>query len=215
MPSLNRIVLIGRLTNDPELRYTASNLAVASFTVAVDRPFKGQDGEKKTDFFRCKAWRQKAEFVDKYVKKGRLVAIEGRVELNDYVGQDGQKRYLTEISVDQVETLDSMRDRGDEGGGGQQNYGGGGQQYGNGGGGGNYGGQQRGGNDFGQDAGGGGNGYYSDEPAPAHPAPRPQAAQRPAAQPAPQARPAAPRPAPQPAYPAEDDFDDSDPFADE
>ena len=210
MPSLNRIVLIGRLTNDPELRYTASNLAVASFTVAVDRPFKGQDGEKKTDFFRCKAWRQKAEFVDKYVKKGRLVALEGRVELNDYVGQDGQKRYLTEISVDQIETLDSMRERGDEPapiGGGQGNYGGGG--------GGNYGGQQRGGDDFGYEnsGGGGGNGYYSDEPAPARRAPR-QQAQRPAPQPQ-QQRPAAPRPAPQPAYPADDDFDDSDPFADE
>lgn len=213
MPSLNRIVLIGRLTNDPEMRYTPSGLAVASFTVAVDRPYKGQDGEKKTDFFRCKAWRQKAEFVNQYVQKGRMVALEGRVELNDYVGQDGQKRYMTEISVDQVEPLDSARDRGGDAapaGGYNDGPQGGGQPRG---GGGYGGGQQRGG--YNEPA--GGNGYYEDEqPAPARQAPRQEMRQEARPPQQQQARPAAAaRPAPQPSYPSEDDFDDSDPFADE
>lgn len=208
MASLNKVILIGRLANDPELRYTAGGLAVASFTVAVDRPFKNQEtGEKKTDFFRCKAWRQKAEFVNQYVQKGRLVAIEGRIELNDYVGQDGQKRYSTDVVVDQVETLDSQRDRAGEaapaGGAPAGNYGGQRQQP-----------QQN----YAADA-DSGNGYHEEEapaPAPRQAAPR-QAAparQAPQAQAAP-ARPAARQAPAQPAYPADDDFDDSDPFADE
>src|SRR5687768_3356586 len=102
MPSFNRVILIGRLTRDPELRYTASGLATTTFSIAVDRRFKGPDGEKKTDFFRCKAWRQQAEFVSTYIQKGRLVAVDGRIEINEVVGQDGNKRYFTDIVCDTV-----------------------------------------------------------------------------------------------------------------
>jgi len=105
MASLNKVILIGRLTADPELRYTQSEIAVAEFRIAVDRPFKSASGEKKTDFFRCKAWRQTAEFVNNYVKKGNLVAVEGRVEINEFTGQDGVKKYFTDIVCDQVQGL--------------------------------------------------------------------------------------------------------------
>ena len=219
MPTLNRIVLIGRLTGDPELRYTASNLAVASFTVAVDRPTSKASGqEKKTDFFRCKAWRQKADFVSQWVHKGRLVAVEGRVELNEYTGQDGQRKFSTEVVVDQIETLDSPRDRAGEAAPSGGGYSGAGAQ------GGGYGGG-RPAVDDGAPQEFDDPGYVpEDQAAPARSAPRPAAppravaaaAPRPAAPAAPAAapRPAA-RPAPaQPAYP-DDDFDDSDPFADE
>jgi single-strand DNA-binding protein len=207
MPSFNKVMLIGRLTRDPELRYTSGGLAMVSFSIAVDRPFKDQQtGERKTDFFRCKAWRQKAEFVSNYVQKGRLVAVDGRIEMNEYVGQDGTKKYSTDIVADNVELLDGNRD-GAEGAApaGAAGFNGGGN---------------RGGQDDG--------GYFPDEEAAPAPAPRraappqpaaaaPRPAPRPAAAPAPAARPAA-RPAParaaEPAY-TDDDFDDSDPFADE
>ena len=97
MPSFNKVMLIGRLVRDPELSYTSAGLAVAKFTIAVDRPFKNaQTGERKADFFRCNAWRQKAEFVSNYVQKGRLVAIDGRIELNEYTDKEGQKRFSTD-----------------------------------------------------------------------------------------------------------------------
>lgn len=200
MPSLNKVVLIGRLTRDPELRYTSAGLAVASFSIAVDRVAKNQDGTKKTDFFRCNAWRQKAEFVSNYIQKGRLVAVDGRIELNEYTDKDGVKRFSTDIVCDNVELLDSSRDGAGEAApaGG---YGGGRQA-----------------SDSMDDG-----GYFADEePAPA-PAPRRPAAPQQAPAPRPAARPAAPaaarpaaRPAPrpEPAY-TDDDFDDSDPFADE
>lgn len=111
MASMNKVILIGRLTSDPELRYTTSNIAVVEFRIAVDRPFKNASGEKTTDFFRCKAWRQTAEFVNQYVTKGRLVAAEGRIENNEFTGQDGVKKYFTDIVCDRVEPLDSNRDR--------------------------------------------------------------------------------------------------------
>ncbi len=213
MPSLNKVTLIGRLVRDPELSYTSAGLAVAKFTIAVDRQFKNpQTGERKTDFFRCNAWRQKAEFVSNYVQKGRLVAVDGRIELNEYTAQDGQKRFSTDVVCENVELLDSNRDApGDA----MPSSGAG-----------------RGAQDNGGANGGGDDGYFADEeaaPAPraqqprsappqqqAAPAPRPQQQQRPAAAPAPAARPAArPAPAKAEAYPADDDFDDSDPFADE
>jgi single-strand DNA-binding protein len=110
MASMNQVTLIGRLTKDPETRYTTSGMTVASFTVAVDRKFKDQaTGEKKTDFFRCKAWRHTAEFVAQHVTKGRLVAVAGRIELNEYTGQDGVKKYSTDVVAESVELLDSQR----------------------------------------------------------------------------------------------------------
>jgi len=201
MPSFNRIILIGRLTRDPELRYTQGGAPLATFTVAVDRFSKDPvTGEKKTDFFRCKAWRQTAEFMEKYVRQGRLVAVEGRVELNEYTGSDGQRRFSTDVVCDKVETLDrDLPGEAAPSGG----YGGG-----------------QGGRPL-QDE-GGDSGYFPDEdpapprPAPSRPAPAPArpAAPAPAPRAAAPTRAAAPRP-PAPAYPAEDDFDDSDPFADE
>lgn len=112
MPSFNRVVLIGRLTREPEMKYTASGLAVTTFTLAVDRRYKNQQGEKQTDFLRCKAWRQKAEFISNYVTKGRLVAVEGAIETSESTGPDGQKRYFTDIVCDNVEILESNREQG-------------------------------------------------------------------------------------------------------
>lgn len=110
MPSMNRIVLIGRITRDPELRYTQSGLAVASFSIAVDRRAKNQQGEKVTDFFRCNAWRATAEFVQQYATKGRLIAVEGRVELNKYTGKDGVEKQTCDVVCDSVELLDKNQD---------------------------------------------------------------------------------------------------------
>lgn len=216
MPSLNKVILVGRLTRDPEMRYTTSGLAVTNFTIAVDRRSKNQQGERQTDFFRCSAWRQTAEFVSNYLGKGRLVAVEGRIELNEYTGQDGQKKYSTDIVCDHVEGLDSARDREDGGGGG---YGGGASRAGGQGGGGDHSAEYSGG--------GGDDGYFPDDDMGAAPQQRgggqmnSQAAQgAPRNAGGPQQRPAQTmnrqpaRPA-QPAYPADDDFDDSDPFADE
>ena len=213
MPSLNKVVLIGRLTRDPEKRYTTSGLAVTSFSIAVDRRAKNQQGERQTDFFRCSAWRQTAEFVADYVTKGRLVAVEGRIEINEYVGQDGQKRQSADVVCDNVETLDSNRDQQGEGGGGS----GGGYSAGS-----TPSASRAPQNNAPQ--GDGGNGYFPDDDMSATPQQR--APQRPAAgavnpnaggdRPAPTRAPQGNRPAPaaQPAYP-ENDFDDSDPFADE
>lgn len=197
MASYNKLTLVGRMTGDPEVRTTTSGLKVAQFTVAVDRAFgKTESGEKKTDFFRCKAWRQKADFVEQYVGKGRLVLIEGRVELNDYLDKEGQKRFITEIDVANVETLDS-RDRAGDAAPASSNGGG-----------------SRGGNSRDE-----GNGYFADdEPAPARAPQRPAATAGPApARPAPRPAPAEAAPArkPAPAATYDDDFDDSDPFADE
>ena len=203
MPSLNKIILVGRLTRDPEQSYTASNLSIVKFSIAVDRKYKdSQTGERKTDFFNCKAFRQTADFVSQYITKGQLVAVEGRIEINKIQGNDGNPRYFTDVVCDSVESLQSRAESegGDAGGGGYnaapaaRNGGGSG------------GGRNSQGDD----------GYFDDEdeaPAPA-PAPRqaaPRAAAPAAARPA--ARPAA-KPAARETYP-DDDFDDSDPFADE
>ena len=112
---LNHIVIMGRLTRDPELRRTASGLAVTSFSVAVDRDFgKNDSGEKKTDFFDCVAWRNTAEFASKYLSKGRMVVVSGRLEFRDWNDKDGNKRRNAEIVVDNVYFADSKRD-GDNG----------------------------------------------------------------------------------------------------
>ena len=103
---LNKVVLIGRLTKDPDLRYTQSGIAVAKFNLAVDRGFKGQDGEKQTDFIPITAWRTQAENCAKYLAKGRLTAVSGRIQVRSYDGQDGQKRYVTEVVADEVQFLE-------------------------------------------------------------------------------------------------------------
>lgn len=103
---LNRIILIGRLTRDPELRYIPSGQPVASFTLAVDRPFVNQQGERGTDFIDIVAWRRLAEQVTQHLSKGRLVAVEGRLQIRSYETQDGQKRRVAEVVADAVRFLD-------------------------------------------------------------------------------------------------------------
>ncbi|NCO35607.1 MAG: single-stranded DNA-binding protein [Armatimonadetes bacterium CG2_30_59_28] len=107
---VNRIVLIGRLTRDPELRYTPSGLPVVNFTLAVDRNFKNAQGEKETDFVRCIAWRQRAEFVANYLTKGRLAAVDGRLQIREYTTQDGQRRTIAEVVADNVYGLDRPKE---------------------------------------------------------------------------------------------------------
>lgn len=109
---MNRVILIGRLTRDPELRYTSSNIATASFSLAVDRNFTNQNGEREADFINIVVWRKQAENCKNYLTKGSQVAIEGRIQTRSYDGQDGQKRYVTEVVADNVQFLGSRANNG-------------------------------------------------------------------------------------------------------
>ena len=114
---LNKIILMGRLTRDPELRRTQSGTPVASFSLAVDRDFKNKEtGEKSTDFIDIVAWRQTAEFVSRYFTKGRMAVVEGRLQIRDWTDKDGGKRRSAEVVADNVYFGDSKRD-GEAGGG--------------------------------------------------------------------------------------------------
>ena len=141
---LNHITIMGRLVRDPELRRTGSGIAVASFTVAVDRDFSGRDGgERETDFIDCVAWRQTGEFVSKYFTKGSMIVVSGRLQVRSWTDKDGNKRRTAEVVADNVYFGDSKRDS-DNGG---NAYGGntyGGNAYG----GNNYGGNPYGGNTY-------------------------------------------------------------------
>ena len=107
---LNHIVIMGRLTRDPELRRTGSGIAVASFTVAVDRDFGGRDGgEKETDFIDCVAWRQTGEFVSKYFTKGSMIVVSGRLQIRGWTDKDGNKRRSAEVVADNVYFGESKR----------------------------------------------------------------------------------------------------------
>lgn len=110
---LNHIVLMGRLTRDPELRYTASGLAVASFTLAVDRDYTGQGGERETDFIDIVAWRGSAEFVRKYFSKGRMAVVSGRLQIRNWNDKEGAKRRSAEIVADSIYFGDSKRENTD------------------------------------------------------------------------------------------------------
>ena len=108
---LNHIVIMGRLTRDPELRYTQSQVPVASFTVAVDRDFSGRDGgERQTDFINCVAWRQSAEFVSKYFHKGSMAVVSGRLQIRQYQDREGNNRTAAEVVSDNVYFGESRRD---------------------------------------------------------------------------------------------------------
>ena len=108
---LNRILLMGRLTRDPELRHTQTGTAVASFTLAVDRDFKDRNsGERATDFIDIVAWRQTGEFVSRYFTKGRMAVVEGRLQMRDWTDKDGNKRRAAEVVADNVYFGDSKRD---------------------------------------------------------------------------------------------------------
>lgn len=108
---LNRVILIGRLVRDPELRYTPNGVAVANFTLAVDRPYVNQQGERETDFIRISLWRKLAETCASHLGKGRLVAVEGRLQVRTYETSDGQRRQVTEVVADDVRFLDWPKDR--------------------------------------------------------------------------------------------------------
>ncbi|CAG7654114.1 single-stranded DNA-binding protein [Paenibacillus allorhizosphaerae] len=134
---LNRVILIGRLTRDPELRYTPAGVAVTQFTLAVDRPFSSNQGQREADFIPVVTWRQLAETCANYLRKGRLAAVEGRIQVRNYDNNEGRRVYVTEVIADNVRFLESAnsgnRDEGmgmgapsgDGGGGNRGNYGGG------------------------------------------------------------------------------------------
>ena len=108
---LNHIIIMGRLTRDPELRRTGSGIAVASFSVAVDRDFGGRDGgEKETDFIDCVAWRQTGEFVSKYFTKGRMIVVSGRLQIRSWTDKEGNKRRTAEVVAENCYFGDSKRD---------------------------------------------------------------------------------------------------------
>lgn len=143
---LNHITIMGRLTRDPELRRTGSGVAVTSFRVAVDRDFQPKDGgERKADFIDCVAWRQTGEFISKYFTKGRMIVVDGRLEMRDWTDKEGNKRISAEIIVANAYFGDSKRDS--EGG----------NSYGSG----SYGGNSYGGNSY-------GNSYGNPAPAPSY-----------------------------------------------
>ena len=105
---MNRTVLIGRLTKDPELKVTQSNIPVVSFTIAVNRPFTDQSGEKQADFIQCVVWRKQAENLAQYCSKGSHIALEGRIQTRQYETDDGM-RYVTEIVCDNIQYLDTKK----------------------------------------------------------------------------------------------------------
>ena len=149
---LNHITIMGRLTRDPELRRTGSGVAVASFTVAVDRDFGGRDGgERETDFIDCVAWRQTGEFVSKYFTKGRMIVVSGRLQIRSWTDKDGNKRRTAEVVADNCYFGDSKRDS-DNG----SSYGGN-----------TYGGNSYGGSSYSAPAGGNFGGYSAPASAPA------------------------------------------------
>jgi len=104
---INRVVLVGRLTKDPELRRTQNDIAVASFTLAVNRPFaRNSESDQQADFIQCVVWRRQAENVAQFVQKGSLVGVEGRIQTRNYDDQDGNRRYITEVVADSVQFLE-------------------------------------------------------------------------------------------------------------
>lgn len=114
MIKINKIVLTGRLTANPELRYTASNTAVTSFTLAVDRNFKNENGNKEADFINIVAWNKKAELIHQYLKKGDRVGISGRLQVRKYQNERGENRYVTEVVAEEIEFLNSKKSGLDE-----------------------------------------------------------------------------------------------------
>ncbi len=162
---LNHITIMGRLTRDPELRRTGSGIAVASFSVAVDRDFGNREsGEKETDFIDCVAWRQTGEFVSKYFSKGRMIVVSGRLQIRSWTDKDGNKRRTAEVVADNVYFGDSKRDSDGSG----NAYGG--NAYG----GNSYGGNQNsygGGNGYGNNAYGGNSYGHSQQPSGGYPIP--------------------------------------------
>jgi single-strand DNA-binding protein len=108
---LNKVILVGRMCTDPELKYTPSGVAVANFRIAVDRPFKNAQGDKETDFIDVVAWRHTADFVNTYIKKGQLMFVEGVLQVRQWQTPDGQKRRQAEVVAENLRPLDRPRER--------------------------------------------------------------------------------------------------------
>ena len=102
---MNKVILTGRITKDPEVRYTQTGVAVVSFTIAVNRQYRDANGNNQADFINCTAWRQTADFITRYIKKGYMLLVEGSIQTRSYQGQDGQTRYVTEVACESVENL--------------------------------------------------------------------------------------------------------------
>lgn len=111
---MNKVVLVGRLTRDPEVRSTSAGFATARFTVAVNRNYRNKEGNYDADFVTCVAFRSTADFVSKFFKKGSMIGLEGRIQTGSYDAQDGTKRYTTEVAVDNVEFVGSRNDSNQE-----------------------------------------------------------------------------------------------------
>ena len=111
---INRSILVGRLTKDPEMRYTPSGVAVTQFTIACDRPFTNQQGEREADFIRIIVWRRPAENAANYLKKGSLVGVEGRIQTRSYDDNDGKRIFVTEVVADRVQFLEPKNKRGSQ-----------------------------------------------------------------------------------------------------
>lgn len=107
---MNKVALIGRMARDPEIKNTNSGKAVANFTLAVDRRFKNQDGQKEADFINCQAWGKTAELLGQYTQKGSRIGVVGRIQVRSYDGNDGVKRWVTEVVVEELEFLGSKKD---------------------------------------------------------------------------------------------------------
>lgn len=120
---MNTVQLIGRMTKDPEVRYTQTGVANTSFTLAVNRNFKNANGEREADFIMCTAWRKTAELISQYLNKGSMVGVSGRIQTRNYENQQGQRVYVTEVVVDEVTFVESKNNQSNNSGQNQQNYG--------------------------------------------------------------------------------------------
>ncbi|QOR66647.1 single-stranded DNA-binding protein [Cytobacillus suaedae] len=112
---MNRVILVGRLTKDPELRYTPSGVAIATFTLAVNRTFTNQQGDREADFINCVVWRKPAENVANFLKKGSLAGVDGKLQTRNYEGQDGKRVYVTEVVAESVQFLEPRNSAGGSG----------------------------------------------------------------------------------------------------
>lgn len=120
---LNRVVLVGRLTRDPEMRYTPNGVAVANFTLAVNRPFTNQQGEREADFINCVIWRKPAENVANFLKKGSLAGVDGRVQTRSYENNEGKRVFVVEVVAESVQFLEPRgNNKGQESQGNQGGY---------------------------------------------------------------------------------------------
>ena len=108
---INRTVLVGRFARDPELKFTQSGIAMCRFTLAVNRPFRNQQGENEADFINCVAWRKQAENVANYMHKGSLAGVDGRIQTSSFEGKDGNRVFMTEVVADSVQFLESKKER--------------------------------------------------------------------------------------------------------